>query len=105
MATPAKRPYQLSGADGRPITVHVYAAGAARPTVVIPSSAPQLAERFARAGLAVVALDSRADLDAVILALVGGELAGARAPWLAVDDTADEAAIQAALDWFASHLK
>jgi hypothetical protein len=105
MATPAKRPCRLSGADGRPITVHVYAAGAARPTVVIPSSAPRLAERFARAGLAVVALDSSADLDVVIAALVGGKLQGARAPWLALDEAADEAAIQAALDWFSTHLR
>ena len=81
MATPAKRPFRLTAAEGRPLAGEVRSAGGARPTVVICHDLPLLADRLARAGFAVVSWDAAGsgdealgDLNVVLDALGRGAL-------------------------------
>ena len=81
MATPAKRPFRLTAAAGRPLAGEVRTAGGARPAVVICNDLPLLADRLARAGFAVVSWDPGGsgdealdDLSVVLDALGSGAL-------------------------------
>ncbi len=131
MATPAKRSFRLTGAAGPPVEVEVTSAAGQRPVVVL-SGRPKsgLAERFARAGFAVVSFDPPGapgleivldalgrgvlDLDADSYALIESRddgsialaraAAGVRVPGLVVPDTPVELAAAAIVQWLAKHL-
>jgi uncharacterized protein len=91
VATPAQRPFRLTGADGRPLSGDVKSAAGSRPAVLICrgretfkdwGGLPYLGDRLARAGFAAVSftysgLGIRADvrdLEVLLGALSGGSL-------------------------------
>lgn len=76
MATPTKRSFRLTRADGAALLVDVTSAGGRRPVVVICQEPEGLAARLARAGFAAVAFAPAVpeDLATVLDALGRGTL-------------------------------
>ena len=75
MATPAQRSFRLTGAAGPPVSITVTNTAGRRPVVVLCGARPDLAERLARAGFAVVSFEPWPDgLDVVLDALGRGVL-------------------------------
>ena len=131
MATPAKRSFRLTGAAGSPVAVEVTSAAGQRPVVVLCGGPrPELGERLARAGFAVVSFDppGAPSLEVALDALGRGMLevdadsyaliephddgsfalaraaAGVRVPGLVVRDLPDDLAAAAIVRWLAKHL-
>lgn len=77
MATPTVTPFELRGADGRPLRGEVRSGGGARPALVLWPTLLAATERLARAGFTVVAIGLPAvahDVDVVLDALRAGQL-------------------------------
>jgi hypothetical protein len=124
-----QRSYRLTGA-ALPVTVAVTSAAGRRPVVVLCRPIPELAERLARAGFAVVSFDPAGtpglevvldalergvlDLDADRYALIeprtDGSIAlaraaaGVRVPGLVVRAAPADLAAAAIVQWLAQHL-
>jgi hypothetical protein len=81
MATPATRSFRLTEAAGGPVSVAVTTAGGRRPVVVLsgPGPLPDVTDRLARAGFAVVSFEPSPDSLEVVLDGIGRGVLGLEA--------------------------